>query len=183
TPSTLIWLHDMVLERADGEAVEHHLDAALEACFMAVMHGQAENDGYNALVIKAGLNWRDIAMLRGYSRFLRQVPIPYSQGYMSQMLVRHSAIATMLVDLFNTRFMPDSRSLEARQVEESAIVDRIEAALEDVPSLDDDTILRRFANLIRATVRTNVFQSDAEGQARPIFAFKLDSRSIEGLPE
>src|SRR4029079_4808610 len=67
------WLHDMALERADGQPAQlESLKQALEACFIAVMQGSAENDGYNALVMAAGLGWRDVALIRTMSRFLRQ---------------------------------------------------------------------------------------------------------------
>ena len=78
-----VWLHDMMLERADGDAFDlEALKARLEASFMAVMRGRAENDGYNALVLSAGLQWRDVALMRTISRYLRQVRVPYSQDYM-----------------------------------------------------------------------------------------------------
>src|SRR5262249_5432116 len=78
-----VWLHDMVLERADGGAIElEPLKQRLEACFMAVMRSRAENDGYNALVLEAGLQWRDVALVRTLSRYLRQAKVAYSQDYM-----------------------------------------------------------------------------------------------------
>ena len=61
---------------------------------MAVMRGRAENDGYNALVLTAGLQWRDVALVRTISRFLRQVRVPYSQDYMWATLRKHFGIAT-----------------------------------------------------------------------------------------
>ncbi len=83
TGAAEVWLHDMMLERADGAAFElDGLKARLEAAFMAVMRGRAENDGYNALVLSAGAQWRDVALVRTISRFLRQVRVPYSQDYM-----------------------------------------------------------------------------------------------------
>ena len=53
---------------------------ALESCFLVVMRGVAENDGYNALVLTAGLGWRDVALIRSISRFLRQVRIAVLAG-------------------------------------------------------------------------------------------------------
>ena len=44
----------------------------------------------------------------------------------------------------------------------------IETALKDVPSLDDDRIIRRFKNVIDAVLRTNFFQKDPMApRARP----------------
>ena len=82
-PEPDVWLHDMVLERATAGDVDL-IDSKhrLEAAFLVVMTGGAENDGYNALVLGAGLAWRDVALIRTISRFLRQIRVPYSQDYM-----------------------------------------------------------------------------------------------------
>ena len=64
---------------------------------MAIIRGRAENDGYNALVLTGGLQWRDVALVRTISLFLRQVRVPYSQDYMWTTLRRHSGIATQIV--------------------------------------------------------------------------------------
>src|SRR5205814_450354 len=111
-----IWLHDMMLERADGGAVD--LDAMrdrLQAAFIMVMRGVAENDGYNALVLAAGMMWRDVALIRTISRFLRQIRVPYSQDYMWATLRKHAAIALEIVRLFHGRFNPMHDERERRQ--------------------------------------------------------------------
>src|SRR6516164_6414590 len=89
---TDMWFHDMLLERTDRRVV--NLDTGkrpLEAAFLMVMGGLAENDGYNALVLAAGLMWREVALIRAISRFLRQIRVPYSQDYMWATLVKHAA--------------------------------------------------------------------------------------------
>ena len=83
----------MTLESADGKPIDiHGLQNTLESCFLVVMTGGAENDGYNALVLKAGLGWRDIALIRAISRYLRQVRLPFSQDYMWNTLRAHPAL-------------------------------------------------------------------------------------------
>src|SRR5262249_19171430 len=78
-----VWFHDMTLERAGGGDVDlGDRKQALETCFIVVMTGGAESDGYNALVLAAGLMWRDVALIRTISRYLRQIRVPYSQDYM-----------------------------------------------------------------------------------------------------
>ncbi|MEJ8569856.1 NAD-glutamate dehydrogenase [Microbaculum marinum] len=182
--TTQIWLHDMVLERADGAAIDlDRLAEPLGAAFRAVMTGEAENDGYNALVVKAGLEWRDIAVLHAYSLYLRQIRIAYSQDYLWLTLQRHPDIAGMLVELFRVRFMPEAVGRESREASEQAVVDRLESALEGVPSLDEDRIIRRFINLIRSTLRTNFYQTDVHGKPKAAMAFKLSSRAVDGLPD
>ena len=60
---------------------------------------------------------------------------------------------------------------------------KIKDALEAVPNIDDDTIIRRYVNLIEASLRTNHFVARQEGRSGQSLAIKLDSRSIDGLPE
>ena len=179
-----IWFHDMMLERADGGAVD--LDAgkrALEAAFLMVMRGGAENDGYNALVLAAALMWREVALVRCISRFLRQIRVPYSQDYMWATLVKHAAIAAAIVHLFETRFDPRlSIPGDERSAREADVVAGIEAALRQVQSLDEDRILRHFVNAVQAAIRTNFYQIDADGQPKQLIAVKFASRRLDGLP-
>jgi glutamate dehydrogenase len=179
-----VWLHDMMIERASPGALG--LDAVkphLEAAFLVVIRGGAENDGYNALVLAAGLMWRDVVLLRTISRFLRQISVPYSQGYMSATLVKHHAIATQIVQLFQLRFDPRGNGAsEQSKAGEAELLAAIEAALQAVESLDEDRILRHFVNAVQAAVRTNFYQLDTDGQPKPQVAIKFASRKLDGLP-
>ena len=179
-----VWFHDMLLERADGRAVALEVNKhALETAFLVVMRGGAENDGYNALVQAASLAWRDVALIRAISRFLRQIHVPYSQGYMWATLVKHASIAADLVGLFNARFDPRlDISADERKAREAEIAGAIEAALRGVESLDEDRILRRFVNAIQAAIRTNFYQIDAGGQPKQLIAIKFASRSLDAVP-
>lgn len=184
TPSggrSVVWLHDMELEKSSGDAVDlekgsHHL----RDCFLAIWYGQAENDGYNALVVNAGIQWRDIAMLRTISRYLRQVRIPYSQDYMWDTLNRYPDIAGLIVDLFKARFNPKKTG---RKTETERLVAGLTTILGSVSNLDDDRILRRFAEVIQAALRTNFYQLDDEGLQQPTIALKLDPRAMQEMPE
>ncbi len=177
-----VWLHDRLLERTGGGAIE--LDGAakarLEAAFLMVMCGVAENDGYNALVLSGRLMWRDVALIRALSRFLRQIRVPYSQDYMWATLVKHAGIAVDIVELFHTRF--DPRNGPDRAAREAAIAERIENALADVESLDEDRILRRFVNAVRSAIRTNFYQIGSDGQPKAEIAVKFASKKLTDLP-
>ena len=111
----------------------------LESCLLVVMRGIAENDGYNALVLEAGLWWRDVALIRTLSRYLRQIRIAFSQDYMWMTLRKHSGIAAQLTRLFQTRFDPRLGALgDLRGGQEDAIASEIEAALNK--TLPDDLV-------------------------------------------
>ncbi len=179
-----VWFHDMLLRRADGGAVDLAVGKQrLEAAFLMVMRGHAENDGYNALVLTAGLMWREVALLRAISRFLRQIRVPYSQGYMWATLVKHSGIAADLMQLFHARFDPRfAGTPEERATSQADVRATIEQHLRSVESLDEDQILRRFVNAVSAAERTNFYQIDADGQAKQIIAIKFASRRLDGMP-
>jgi glutamate dehydrogenase len=182
------WLHDMMLGYATGGSLDFgSLRAPLEACFVMVMGGQAENDGFNALVLAAGLSWRDIAMLRGFARYLRQIRVPYSQDYLWTTLVKHAEIAAQVVALFHARFDPHSpggstNGKGGRGAHQAEILAEIETALAGVDSLDEDRIIRHFVNLVGVATRTNFFQLGPDGQPKLEIAVKLDSRKVEGMP-
>ena len=161
---------DFSMERADGLPVKlDEIRKPVEDAFHAVLRGQAESDDFNRLVIGARLEWRDITVLRAVGKYLRQAAMTFSLAYMQQALVRNPDVAALLVALFYTRNDPDSSkdgSSKDRAAEVAEIEKRIAAALKDVPSLDDDRIIRRFKNVIDAVLRTNFFQEDANGVSR-----------------
>jgi len=179
-----VWFHDMTIESALGQPIDlAALKQRLEACFLAVMSGRAENDGYNALVLAAGLIWRDVALVRALSRFLRQVRVPYSQDYMWATLRKHAAIAAQLVTLFHTRFDPNlAAPMAERAAREASLAAAIDTALQAVDSLDEDRILRRFVNAVSSAIRTNFYQRDREGQDKELIAVKFSSRQLDAMP-
>jgi glutamate dehydrogenase len=177
------WFHDMLLERSDGGMIDLDVGKArLEAAFLMVMRGAAESDGYNALTLAGGLGWRDVALIRTLSRFLRQIRVPYSQDYMWATLVKHFAIAGDVGELFHARFDPRPAAATDRAGKQSAIAARIEEALQKVESLDEDRILRRFVNAVQSAVRTNFYQTDKQGQAKALIAVKFESGKLTDLP-
>src|SRR5262249_10931134 len=134
----------------------------------------------NKLVLRAGLAAREVTILRACCKYLRQTQIPFSQRYMEETLGRNPKIALALVDLFLARFDP------ARTADSAALTAYLQAEiaelLDAVSNLDEDRILRRFLNLIEASLRTNFFQRGANGKPKSYLAIKLDSQAIEELP-
>lgn len=174
-----VFIHDMELENAFDVAVDLSDGGVLiEALFLAVWSGEADNDPFNALVQTARLPDLAIRILRAYGRYLQQAGIPQNQDFVAATLNRYPAIAGGLWELFNIRLDPKSGEYrEARAEELSA---RIEAQLDEVPSLDDDTILRRILLLVNATLRTNFFAPTLDDRS---LAFKLDAQRLSFLPE
>ncbi|MBB5753561.1 NAD-glutamate dehydrogenase [Prosthecomicrobium pneumaticum] len=171
-------VHDMTLEPALGRAGGGDTDRLLEEAFRAVVAGETESDGLDGLVVAAGLDWRAVALLRTLVRYLRQIGIAYAPDYIAATLVRHAGIARRLVECVTARFAPGAADPAAADAARAAII----AALDQVASLDEDTILRRVLSVVDGIVRTNFFRRDAAGAAPPVIAFKLDPRRIEGVP-
>ena len=175
------YVQDFLLAEPDGRPIEvEAMQSDFEETFARVWAGEVEDDGFNALVVHAGLAPRQVAILRAYGKYLRQMAVPFSQELIERTLARHPPIARHLVDLFATRFDPAATGREGRAARRLRAA--FDAALEAVASLDEDRVLRHYVNLVEATVRTNFFQSDESGRPKLCLALKLDGRAIEGLP-
>ncbi|GJM03485.1 MAG: NAD-glutamate dehydrogenase [Rhodomicrobium sp.] len=174
--------HIMRLETRSGAALNlDTLRVPLTEAFMAVWSGRAADDRYNELITLTAMPWQDAAIIRGLSHYLRQINVPYDQSYLSQVMVRYPQLARKLIELFHARFDPQKQKTSSRKVK--ALSNKIEAALEDIPSLDEDQIIRHFRNLMMAMLRTNVYQLSADAEEPQTMAFKFDSHQVEGMPE
>ena len=145
--------------------------------FVRAWRGDAENDGYNRLVLGAALTWREITVLRAIGKYLRQARITFSDPYVEQALVAHPEIARLLVALFQARFDPRRTD----RADAGEIAERIGEAIDAVESLDQDRILRMFLAVIQAMLRTNYFQTGPT-EAASHLSFKLDPTALRWLP-
>ena len=175
-----VWIHDFSMRHAkrSGDFSDQTGERFQEA-FQKIWGGLADNDGFNQLVLEAGLSWRQVIILRAYSQYLQQIKTPYSRSYVIRSLTLHPKIVKLLVDLFALRFNPKAKRDEARLIMNLA---RIETLLESVSSLDEDRILRSFVNLVMSTLRTNYFQSAPDGTPKPYLSFKIDPSLVNNMP-
>ena len=176
-----VWVHEFTIAPAAVPApLSTVMRARFEEALLALWRGEVENDGFNRLVLAAGLSARQTVVLRLYGKVLRQAGMNFSQAYLEETLARHAPIARRLVQLFERRFDPvlaGNRNLSAM-----AEVQAIDHALDAVESLDEDRILRAYLTLILKTVRTNYFQTLPDGRPKPALAVKLASGQIDLLP-
>ena len=179
-----IWIQDFYMQSTtEGEIDLGALRENLEKAYAAVWSGEVDNDPLNRLVLLAGLSIRDTALLRAYSRFLRQVRIPYSIDYMEDALADNPEATRVLVALFRALFDPSlPLDKQARQNEVTRICEAFDALLEQVASLDVDRILHRFRNAILSTLRTNYYQPQEDGQPKAYYSFKFDCEKLDDLP-
>ncbi len=170
------WIYDFGLQ-ADPANTERVRDLLHDA-FLGVWRGELEDDGLNGLVLGATLTGRQVSIVRAVAKYLRQAGLGFSDAYIERTVIGHPDIARLLVELFNARLDPARHDRDLAD----KIATEIEEALDAVPSLDEDRILRSFLSVVRAIVRTNAFQTTPDGKPHPYLSFKLDSEQIPVLP-
>ncbi|GGY63964.1 NAD-glutamate dehydrogenase [Marinobacter zhanjiangensis] len=179
-----VWIHDFSLQARSGEVVDlHRIRPIFEELFHRVWFGEAENDAFNRLLLSAYLGWRDIAILRTYARFMRQIRFSNSQTFIANTLVNHVDLTELLLQTFDVRFNPVRQQSRAKSAAAQQKLElEFNAALDDVDNLSEDRVLRLFLELVQATLRTNYFQVDESGQPRPYISVKLDPSAISDVP-
>jgi glutamate dehydrogenase len=173
-----------------GPGMPDQLREPFQDAIRAVWNGYNEIDGFNALVLAAGLTWRQATVLRAYAKYMKQGNSPFAVDYIEEALRGNTDITRLLVQLFEARFDPGRNGLaadaEARTLRVEEINTRIQTALDDVASLDHDRILRSYLTHINATLRTNYFQlqdGDSQGEHHTYMSFKLEPSAIPDLPQ
>jgi len=173
-----VWIHEFTVEQLGQSKLDSKQSADnIQKAFSQIWTGDVENDGFNRLILAAGLSWRQVVVLRSYCKYLMQIGVPFSQAYMIDTLVDNPEIAADIIALFEQRFNPAMDNTAT-----ATIQNRILEALDEVASLDEDRILRAYLNLIHATLRTNVFRVDEHGAHLNYLSYKFDSTAITDLP-
>ncbi|MFF9396869.1 NAD-glutamate dehydrogenase [Streptomyces griseoluteus] len=184
TDRSTAWIYDFGLRLPRTAGGADHLGEdgreRFQDAFAATWTGQAENDGFNALVLSAGLTWRQAMVLRAYAKYLRQAGSTFSQDYMEDTLRNNVHTTRLLVSLFEARMSPDRQKAGLEITD--ALLEELEAALDQVASLDEDRILRSFLTVIKATLRTNFFQEARDGGPHAYVSMKFDPQAIPDLP-
>ncbi|WP_231965526.1 NAD-glutamate dehydrogenase domain-containing protein [Mycobacterium sp. E802] len=170
---------------ADALAQPHDgtLDRIRET-FQAIWAGRIESDGFNALILRAALSWRQVCVLRSYSRYLRQLPLPYGQARIQRVLLDNPEAARALLALFEARFDRTEQPADspARQARIAEAEQRVVTEIDQVLHIDADRVLRAYRNLIETTVRTNAFAPDALSVTMPYLVHKFQAQMIDELP-
>ncbi|MBY8862767.1 NAD-glutamate dehydrogenase [Nocardia sp. CA2R105] len=176
---------DLESELARSSMLDTHPENGVRQRFSdavaAMWLGRAEVDGLNELILRAGLHWRQVAVLRAYAKYLQQAGFAYTLGNITRVLSTHPAAARWFTELFDAYFDPDGVPAVA-SARAAAVSGRLQADIDAVVSLDTDRILRAFLGLITATLRTNYYRRDDAGEPRGHLSFKLDPHAIAELP-
>lgn len=176
-----VWIYDFNVRYSGDHMIElDKVKSVFQEAFDRIWHGNAENDSFNRLTLAVGLNWREVALLRAYAQYFRQIRFPFTPMYIKDALVDHPQIARGFIELFDARFNPET---ERDAQKEATLVSRIKEQLEKVASLDQDRILRRYLDVILATLRTNFYQCDTAGKAKDYISFKMNPHQIPDIPK
>ncbi|CBL46650.1 NAD-glutamate dehydrogenase [gamma proteobacterium HdN1] len=176
-----VWIYDFSVRHSESQRIElDQVKGVFQEAFHRVWYGNAENDPFNRLTLEAGLGWREVALLRAYAQYFRQIRFPFTPTYIKDALVEYPEIAHSLVVLFDQRFNPSTRADDAV---ETALVQGIRERLDKVVSLDHDRILRRFLDVMLATLRTNFYQLDSAGEMKDFISFKMNPHLIPEMPK
>jgi glutamate dehydrogenase len=179
-----IWVHEFSLTYDLNADVDlNNVSETFQEAFIRIWQGDAESDPFNKLILGSRLGWRQIAMLRAYSRYMKQIKFDFSGSYIAETLSNHLPITGKIVDFFNARFDGQLQAdNEDRQCREDELERSIIEALEEVENLNEDRVIRHYLSIIKATLRTNYFQCDENGNLKNYFSFKLSPKSIPDMP-
>jgi glutamate dehydrogenase len=178
----LYWINEFTMSypvtpSLDIEDIREHFQQA----FLKVWVGQAENDGFNKLVMAAGLNWREVMMFRAYAKYFKQMGINYSHDYIEAALLHNIHLAKKLSQYFDVRFNPEFQG--ERLVIQNHLLEEMQQDLENVSNLDEDKIIRQYIAIIKYTLRTNFYQLGSEAEFKSYVSFKFFSKDIPGMPK
>lgn len=167
----------------------------LSSAIPAVLDKRIDNDPLNSLVLRAGLSWNEVDVLRGYLHYMRQLQVAMTTQRMRSIMAAHPLTCRALYRLFEAKFSPDFEGDRDARVKE--ICEEVDYLLRVLRTHDEDLVLGSIYNLVLATVRTNAFRDDRpthyisfkfeaarvrqmRGQ-RPLFEIYVHSRDVEGV--
>ncbi len=177
---SLNWVMDFTMLHKSGNNLDmEQAQTLFQDAFAKVWVNTLEDDAFNRLILGAGMTGRKVTILRAYAKYMRQTGSSFSRDYIANTLSAYPDIAKKLVAFFDTRFDP---SKKRNKKKEDTLLEDIKQQLDNVSNLDDDRIIRRYLDMMLATLRTNFYQGDAEGNEKPYVSFKMSPDMIPEMP-
>lgn len=177
------YVYEFGLNLAGGMVVDTDslidVESRFTEAFSQIWRGDAEVDNFNELIFRCGLSWREAAMLRAYTRYLRQCGTSYSTTHVASVLGANPEVTKGLVELFRTSFDPRTSDDDRR----AEVLERLSTAVGAIISMDVDRIISAFMSTLSATVRTNYYGTDKQGVPHKVLSFKLRPREIPQTPQ
>ncbi|QQQ17440.1 NAD-glutamate dehydrogenase [Brevundimonas vitis] len=178
-----IHVHEFLLEDPRGADLNFaDVKETFEAAVSAVWTGRTESDGFNRMVLELGVDWRQAALIRTLARYRQQTGLDPSQAVQEEALRDYPAVARAILSLFACKFDPVGPAQAEREAHAAELVEKINALLQEVKSLDHDRALRRLSLLVQAIKRTNFYQTGPDGEPKPHISIKIASRELDDLP-
>jgi glutamate dehydrogenase len=174
------WIMDFsMLHNTSNDMELEQAQSLFQDAFSQVWYAKLEDDPFNRLVLGAGLTGRKVTVLRAYAKYMRQIGSSFSRDYIANTLANYPALAKQLVKLFDLRYNPKIKQA-AKKVDALLVV--IKEQMDTVSNLDDDRIIRRYLDLIMATLRTNFYQLDEDGKEKSYVSIKMLPDLIPEMP-
>ncbi len=183
-PSKKVWVHYFLLNLSkQGDQFSEKIKINFEKAISLIWNKTAEVSMLNRLVVSADLDWKQIYMLRAYSKYIHQTGFRYSQSYVADVLVKYRDLTKLLVEMFEVKFNPSLKlDITQRQKRVEEITHEISLGLNQVKDLVDDATIKKFLSVITATLRTNYYQTAKEGGFKGYVSFKFDCKKVLDLP-
>ncbi|MDP2304525.1 MAG: NAD-glutamate dehydrogenase [Pseudomonadota bacterium] len=156
-----------LLGRAD------RLVAGLEAVFQKHLG----SDPFNRLVLRAGLTWEEVDLVRAYFGYARQIGLRHTMVRVQEILLNQAPVVAAIINLFHAKFDPDLRGDRAMVV--AAAEEHLKDLLLKIKTNDEDFVMRRLVNLVDATLRTNFYRTD---RIAHYISVKMDHTKTKDLP-
>ena len=181
----LYWLHDFQLTSTYSEELNvKDLGKYFEEAFAAIWRKSAESDNFNTLILVAGLNWQEVNLLRAYANYMKQTLFQLSLEYIAETLISYPSLCEQLVKLFSTKFNPSTHEDASTRLKKAEKLGaKIISALDDIKTLNQDKVIRRYIELINGTLRTNFYQMMLLPDHKGYISLKLNAESIKDIPE
>ncbi|HEY6530513.1 MAG TPA: NAD-glutamate dehydrogenase [Cellvibrionaceae bacterium] len=160
------------------ERSEQEITALFVPAFKAIWQQRCDSDSFNRLILAAAMPYYAANVFRTYAVYLKQTLFFLGVEAISDALLKHVPVVVALWQLFDSRFNPTGVSEERSVHAKMAVLNY----LESVTQLNDDKILRRLLELIGATLRTNLYQFQADGP-KSYLSIKLATARLADIPE
>lgn len=174
------WIMDFSMLHESFPTTDMSLSQSLfQDGFAQVWENHLEDDAFNRLILSGNLTGRNVTILRAYAKYMRQIGLSFSVDYIANTMSAYPQISAALIELFTYRFDPENTY---NKQSECDLVDALMHSLDGVSNLDDDRIIRKYLDMILATVRTNFYQPKQNGEQKSYVSFKLLPELISDMP-
>ncbi len=179
-----VWIHYFYLNLSkSGDKFLERTKLNFEKAISLVWDQTMQVGFLNRLLVAAGFNWKQVYLVRAYSKYLYQTGFKYDQEYVANVLVKYNKLTKLLVELFETKFDPFLKVSDLKRENAINIVlEKIKEGLSEIKDINDDTVIRKFFGAIKATLRTNYYQTNKDTGFKGYLSFKFNCKEVPDLP-